>query len=65
MDTPTMFEHNWSCKGRDQNVEVYSQRVMLTFCIWSAQEPLGQIGPNFDVILFECSSSKIMPDDLT
>ena len=29
MDTPTKFEHNWSCKGRDQNVEVYSQRVEM------------------------------------
>ena len=26
----------------------------LTFCIWSSQEPLGQIGPNSDVTLFEC-----------
>jgi hypothetical protein len=35
----------------------------LTFRIWSSQEPLGQIGPNSDVILFECSSSKIVSTD--
>jgi hypothetical protein len=26
---------------------------LLTFCILSAQEPLGQIGPNSDVILLK------------
>ena len=36
----------------------------LTFCILSAKEPQGQIGPNSDVILFECSSSKIVFADL-
>jgi hypothetical protein len=30
MNTPTMFEHNWSCGfRRDQNVEVYWRRVEM------------------------------------
>jgi hypothetical protein len=63
-----VLQKNFSSPGLRAQMSFFHHFVSvvchpLTFRIWSSQELLGQIGPNSDVILFECSSSKIVSTD--